>query len=284
MTASACFHCALPVDQDDEFQVEIDGELKPVCCPGCKAVAELIRDSGMSGYYDLREAPQPGVGRPSDDATEWQVFDRSDMLEAFARLDESRAEATLYVGKMYCAACGWLIESTLAGQKGVESAEVNPVTHRLRVAWRRDDTRFSSILGVLASLGYDPQPLAPASASRPEVAEQRSALKRLLVASLGMMQAMMFAIGLYAGDFQGMDADMQLFLGAAIFCRRMAGYSTPQLRHGSAGLNRGRCCVYCLDIRNAHGRRSCLVRLRGDVRVLPDARPFSRNARSSSVD
>jgi Cu2+-exporting ATPase len=217
MTSGACFHCALPVDREDEFQVEINGELKSVCCPGCKAVAELIRDSGMAGYYDLRETPQPGVGRPADDATEWQVFDRSDMLEAFATLDESRAEATVYVGKMYCAACGWLIESTLAGQSGVQSAEVNPVTHRLRVRWLPDEARFSSILGVLASLGYDPQPLAPASAARPEVAEQRSALKRLLVASLGMMQAMMFAIGLYAGDFQGMDADMQLFLRLVSF-------------------------------------------------------------------
>jgi Cu2+-exporting ATPase len=217
MTAGACFHCALPVDQDDEFQVEINGELKPVCCPGCKAVAELIRDSGMSGYYELRETPQPGVGRPAEDVNQWQVFDRTDMLEAFASLDERYAEATVYVGNMYCAACGWLIESTLARQKGVESAEVNPVTHRLRIRWRLGDTRFSSILGALAGLGYGPQPLAPASTARPELAEQRSALKRLLVASLGMMQAMMFAIGLYAGEFQGIDADMQLFLRLVSF-------------------------------------------------------------------
>ena len=157
MTAGACFHCALPVDRDDEFQVEINGELKSVCCPGCKAVAELIRDSGMAGYYDLRETPQPGLGRPADDATEWQVFDRSDMLEAFATVDERHAEATVYVGKMYCAACGWLIESSLAGQSGVESAEVNPVTHRLRVRWQRDETRFSSILGCLLYTSPSPR-------------------------------------------------------------------------------------------------------------------------------
>ena len=48
MSAGVCFHCALPLDPNNEFQVEIDGELKPVCCPGCQAVAELIRDTGMS--------------------------------------------------------------------------------------------------------------------------------------------------------------------------------------------------------------------------------------------
>lgn len=217
MNVRACFHCALPIDPNYEFQVEIDGELKPVCCPGCKAVAELIRDTGMSSYYAMREAPQPGVGRPPDDATEWQVFDRDDMLEAFAEQSDDNAEATIYVGGMYCAACSWLIESTLAALAGIDSADVNPVTHRVRVRWLCDKIGLGGILAALADLGYEPQPLAPESTARPEVAEQRRALKRLLVASLGMMQAMMFAIGLYAGDFQGMADDMQLFLRLVSF-------------------------------------------------------------------
>jgi Cu2+-exporting ATPase len=217
MNGGACFHCALPVDRIDEFQVEIDGDLKPVCCPGCKAVAELIRDTGMSSYYAMRDAPRPGVGRPPDDATEWDVFNSTDMLAAFADVSNDDAEVTIYVGGMYCAACSWLIESTLTRQAGILSAEVNPVTHRLRVRWQTEAIGLGGILAVLAKLGYEPQPLAPESAARPEVAEQRMALKRLLVASLGMMQTMMFAIGLYAGDYQGMEADMQRFLRLVSF-------------------------------------------------------------------
>ena len=211
-SAESCFHCALPVPTDCNITVEIDGGLQPVCCPGCKAVAELIRDSGMSRYYELRDAPDPGVGKPSDEVAEWQVFDRDDMLVAFAERRGETAEATLYVGGMYCAACSWLIETTLAKMAGVDAAEVSPVTHRLRVRWRLAEARFSEILGTLAQLGYQPQPLAPENTARPELVEQRKALKRLLVASLGMMQVMMFAIGLYAGDFQGMDQDMRRFL------------------------------------------------------------------------
>jgi len=217
MTAGACFHCALPVATRDKFQVKIDGELKSVCCPGCKAVAELIRDTGMSSYYAMREAPQPGVGRPPDDATEWQLFDRDDMLDAFADLGNDSAEATIYVGGMYCAACSWLIESTLSKAEGVDNADVNPVTHRVRVRWQPEHLGLGGILATLARLGYEPQPLAPESTARPEVAEQRTALKRLLVASLGMMQVMMFAVGLYAGDFQGMDDDMRYFLRLVSF-------------------------------------------------------------------
>ncbi len=215
--ADTCFHCALPVPPDCELTVDIESGRQPVCCPGCKAVAELIRDSGLGRYYELREAPDPGIGRPLEEAGEWQVFDSDDMLQAFAQTDAEFIEATVYVGAMYCAACSWLIETTLGKLDGVGSAEVNPVTHRLRVRWRKGDIPFSGILGTLAGLGYQPQPLAPESATRPELIEQRTALKRLLVASLGMMQAMMFAVGLYAGDYQGMDADMQRFLRLVSF-------------------------------------------------------------------
>ena len=212
MGLNGCYHCSLPVPPNTEFRVEIDGERRAVCCPGCKAVAELIRDAGMARYYTMRDTPQPGFGRPADDQAEWNVFNRSEMLDAFAEIGDERAEALIYVGKMYCAACSWLIESTLAKTPGVLSAGVNPITHRLRVSWRPEDLGLGDLLALLAGLGYEPQPLAPESAERPEVAEQRTALKRLVVASLGMMQVMMFAIGLYAGDFQGMSPDMQRFL------------------------------------------------------------------------
>ncbi|MEE4160968.1 MAG: heavy metal translocating P-type ATPase [Woeseiaceae bacterium] len=213
---TACFHCALPVI-DQRYTVDIDGEPRAVCCPGCKAVAELIRDSGMSRYYALREAPEPGVGKPEEDAGEWEVFNRRDMLDAFAASDADRAEATIYVGGMYCAACSWLIETTLKGTAGVAEADVNPVTHRLRVVFDSTVIGLGTLLATLSQLGYYPQPLAPDSTAAPEVQEQRAALKRLLVASLGMMQVMMFAVALYAGEFQGISADMERFLRLVSF-------------------------------------------------------------------
>jgi len=215
--ADRCFHCALPVTPDVRLTVEIDGKALPVCCPGCKAVAELIRDTGLSRYYELRDAPDPGVGRPPDEAIEWRVFDSDEMLDAFTTRHDGEREATVYVGGMYCSACSWLIETTLGRQAGVRSAEVNPITHRLRLRFPDGEATLSACLATLARLGYQPQPLSPDSRTRPEVTEQRTALKRLLVASLGMMQAMMFAVGLYAMDFQGIDADMQHFLRLVSF-------------------------------------------------------------------
>ena len=217
MSTNTCFHCALPNPAGSDFTVEIEGALRSVCCPGCKAVAELIRDSGMSNYYSMRDAPEPGAGKPSEDQAEWQVFNNDDMLAAFADLDESTAEVTIYAGGMYCSACSWLIETSLTSISGIQSADVNPMTHRVRVRWSHDVLGLGDILAKLADLGYRPQPLTADDSTRPEVSEQRTALKRLLVASLGMMQVMMFAVGLYAGEFSGIDANMQHFLRLVSF-------------------------------------------------------------------
>ena len=134
--AESCFHCALPIPANCDIRVEIGGRQRPVCCPGCQAVATLIRDAGLENYYQSRDMPDPGAVRPAEEAGEWQVFDREDMLAAFATRDGDRAEATVYVGGMYCAACSWLIDASLRRLPGIVGADVNPVTHRLRVAWQ----------------------------------------------------------------------------------------------------------------------------------------------------
>ncbi len=213
----ACFHCALPVPPGTDYVVEIDGSRKRVCCPGCKAVAELIVGAGMENYYSMRDAPAPGIVRPEADSDEWRIFDRDDMFEAFTRPDGKAAVATIYVAGMYCSACTWLVESTLARINGVLDAAVNPLTHRVSVRFAREKTGLGRLLASLSDLGYKPQPLTPEADQRPEVEEERKTLKRLLVASLGMMQVMMFAVGLYVGEFKGISPSMQQFLRLVSF-------------------------------------------------------------------
>ena len=68
--ADTCFHCALPNPRGCDLTVEIEGRSHKVCCPGCRAVAELIRDSGMSNYYSMRDAPLPGSGKAPEEMGE----------------------------------------------------------------------------------------------------------------------------------------------------------------------------------------------------------------------
>ena len=210
----ACFHCGLPVPAGLDLTARIDGEDRPMCCHGCKAVAELIGASGFDAYYRFREAP-PGdapAPPPGDDA-HWHGFDDPETLPLFAatRTDGAR-EAVLHVEGLYCSACSWLLENVLRRLPGVTEITVNTASSRLHVVWQPEATRFSAILGTIERLGYRPHPQSLTEAYSPRHHERRQALKRLLVAGVGMMQVMMFAVALYAGAFQGIDPEMRRFL------------------------------------------------------------------------
>jgi len=53
---TACFHCGLPVPKGEAWGIEFEGQWKPMCCPGCEAVAQAIIDSGLSSFYLKRTA------------------------------------------------------------------------------------------------------------------------------------------------------------------------------------------------------------------------------------
>ncbi len=207
-----CFHCGEPVPVSCDLTVQLDGRSEPVCCSGCQAVANLILESGQSRYYQFRTAT---AIKPSDENV--------DIVEAWKRYDSRQSlwgtpvkggacELLLQVEGIRCAACAWLIRSQLEARNGIEQVQVDVATGFVRINWRPDKLLLSKIAGILAGIGYRPHlPLAGAEAmGRQE--ERRSALKRLGVAGLGMMQVMMFAAGLYAGDAMGIDEAPERFL------------------------------------------------------------------------
>ncbi|MEA5445975.1 heavy metal translocating P-type ATPase [Gammaproteobacteria bacterium AB-CW1] len=208
-----CFHCGEAVPPELDLKVEVDGKSQPVCCHGCQAVASLILDSGLDAFYRYR--PEP-TGRPEEQPLDSQAFARFDEETVQAdfshRHEDGSREAALLVDGLYCAACGWLIERGLQDVEGVEEIRVNPATGRALLRWQPDRIRLSSLMAHMSRLGYQPHPVLPEAADSQAMKERRSALRRLIVAGLGMMQAMMFAVALYAGQFHGMEATHEQFL------------------------------------------------------------------------
>ena len=52
---SACFHCGEPIPPGVRIAARIDAREEPVCCHGCKAVAEFITGAGLDDYYQYRD-------------------------------------------------------------------------------------------------------------------------------------------------------------------------------------------------------------------------------------
>jgi Cu2+-exporting ATPase len=108
-----CFHCGEPCPAAPVITVERDGRSLPVCCEGCRAVSDLIFNSGLDRYYRFRE----GQARKAD-------VDIEALGEAWRSCDERRElwgtpssggryDLLLQTEGVRCAACAWLIRSRL---------------------------------------------------------------------------------------------------------------------------------------------------------------------------
>lgn len=211
-TARFCFHCGEPVPPACNLSVTVDGTPQPVCCAGCEAVANLILQSGQSSYYKFRTAK---AVRPEQEdaglAEAWKRYDERQSLWG-SPLKNGRYELLLQVEGIRCAACAWLIRSQLEARDGIDQVQVDVATGFVRINWNPEKLRLSRIAAILAGVGYRPHlPLAGAEAMGRQQ-ERREALKRLGVAGLGMMQVMMYAAGLYAGDAMGISEGFERFL------------------------------------------------------------------------
>ncbi|MGB1257986.1 MAG: heavy metal translocating P-type ATPase [Thiolinea sp.] len=217
--AVSCYHCGLDVPKYSNHHLVIDGESQPMCCLGCLAAAEFIQQHGMGEFYQYRgdQLPQGAVSGQFTDHSSWQYYDQPEVQQLYqqdaGQHDEQNVCTRIYVQGMYCNSCSWLIDSALSQLPGVEQIQLNPATHQVQLNWQPEQSRLSEILGTIARLGYQPRPLQASETSVDQrEAENRQSLKRLAVAGFGMMQVMTYAIGVYWGDYQGIDAGMRQFL------------------------------------------------------------------------
>lgn len=122
----------------------------------------------------------------------------ADALHTRWSLDAGEHEHVVFlVEGMRCAGCARGIEKAVGSLAGVEAVRVNGANARVSVDWRRGATALPQILDAVTRAGFTPVPLAGSEASAQYRRERRAALKRVGLASLGMMQAMMYLGALY---------------------------------------------------------------------------------------
>ena len=191
-----CYHCGLPVPASVNFPVVIDGQPRSMCCPGCQAVAMAIVDGGLESFYQYRTQTNRKID-PS--LTDFSIYDLPEVQSSFViPFTKDTRQASLLLEGLSCAACSWLIETHLKKNPAVKSVSVNVTTHRASLVWQADYP-LSILLKELADIGYQARPATDEQQQALIKKENRLALFRIGVAGFGSMQAMMVAVGLYAG-------------------------------------------------------------------------------------
>lgn len=235
MTAvKSCFHCGEPLPDGAPIFAQLGNCNQPVCCLGCKAVAEFISGSGLDAFYKHREAPSAELGLRAE-PSEWALYDDDDLLTRYVHDDGKKAEATIDIGGMYCSACVWLLDKALTRVDAIDSVIVNPSTHRAVIRWDQAQLRFSELLDAISQVGFKPAPTGVGLVGDDNDGEYRRALRRLIVAAAAGMQVMMFAVALYAGAHYGIEGRIEQFLRliSLLVCLPIVFYSARPFYAGA---------------------------------------------------
>ena len=207
----SCYHCGEDVPANTDFKVEILGEIRDMCCPGCETVAQTIVDSGLVSYYQYRTAPAEKADLVPEQLQALIHYDNADVQSEFVRNRENVSEVTLSLEGVSCAACAWLIEKQVSNTAGLVSIRVNTTTNRALLAWDKTQVRLSELLSVIHKLGYK---AAPFEADKQEASYHRMMkqyLYRLGIAGLATMQVMMLAVALYLEVFGDLEPEFKSY-------------------------------------------------------------------------
>lgn len=199
----ACFHCGESVTEGSRYDTLIDGVTQPMCCPGCKAIAETIIASGLKDYYrhrtELPEVSPADFNNADLEARDSLLFyDSTALQKQFMVRDGDYAEATFIIEGISCAACSWLIEHRMSQLPGIAKASLNLSNHRLFLRWHYASVNVSSIIEALTRLGYKATPFSATAQEEARYKENKIAIRRMALAGFGMMQMMMMAIPTYS--------------------------------------------------------------------------------------
>jgi len=247
-----CFHCGLPVPADTTYKVYIQKVKRPMCCPGCQAVAQAIVAGGMEDYYSYRtENAEQGQELVPEFLQQTLAYDLDAVQDSFVRHNENEAgdirEADLILEGITCAACIWLNERHIAALTGVKNIVVNYSTHRARLEWDNEQIKLSKILEAISQIGYLAHPYDPTRQQQLFEDERKQQIKRLGLAAVLGMQVMMIAVALYLGDYFGMEAQYEKFfywISLGLTLPVMLYSAQPffrtainDLKHGQAGMD-----------------------------------------------
>ena len=209
-SAVACAHCGLPVPAGQLRSAEPE----QYCCAGCRSVRALICSAGLEQYYALSalDRAEPSDARFPAETTDasYAEFSTPQFLRQHVEaLSPDSMRVELYLERVHCAACLWLVEKLPQLMSGVRSARLDLHRRVLELVWEPARVDLCAVARQLDRLGYPPRPYTDLRVRAARRGEQRRLLVRMGVAGAIAGNVMLIAFALYSGAFQGMASEFR---------------------------------------------------------------------------
>lgn len=268
-TEQNCALCGLPVGRSRN-RLEIHGEVHPFCCPGCKAVYQILINTPGLTSEGFRQAPAYRTAVAAGLIPDPTLA--SPLTVEVRAEPETGAELIIEIQGMWCSACSWLIENVLAKLAGVQSTRVHFLTDMAHVRYVPHRVRPEQILDTISKMGYGAR---PSEQDPVEHGTEARLFARLAITGILSLNVMMISWALYFGFFQDLGNDgvrlltytlwllatpAVLYGGYPIYGKALLG-----LRHGAMSME----TIITAGCFSAYGY-STVQMLRGDLHVYFD--------------
>src|SRR6187402_176721 len=148
---TTCYHCG-----DDCKNDSILIEDKAFCCQGCKTVYELLNENELCMYYDLRN--HPGIKIKRSNTERFAFLDNEEIVTKLLDFNEgTTARVRLYIPKIHCSSCIWLLENLYKLKNGITTSRVDFVKREISLSYDKRIITLRTIAELLESFGYSPE-------------------------------------------------------------------------------------------------------------------------------
>lgn len=154
------------------------------CCDGCESVFQLLSESGLSNFYQLKEKYQ--FAQPLQSST--KKIDRSDWR--FLEAEEQR----LHLEGIHCLGCLWVLEKLPSLEKGILESRLDLSSSILSIRIDSSKISWPHVKQWIERLGYRAKPINP-----DEAPSDRESIIRLGVAAFSAGNVMLLSVSIYGG-------------------------------------------------------------------------------------
>ncbi|MEM1063657.1 MAG: cation transporter, partial [Planctomycetota bacterium] len=192
-----CGHCGAEVPPRAGVR---RGE-RTFCCGGCAAAAELLPDgAGVEG---------------ATDETAFAWFEDPAFIADHVSKQGPLSSCRLSLDGLRCGSCVAVIERLPATLPGVLNARVRLDRRYIDLVWDEDAVGLARIAARLHEWGYEPSPYVGDAAREARSAEDRRRLVDIGIAGACAGNAMLIAVALYCGAFEGIERGAERLLEIA---------------------------------------------------------------------
>jgi Cu+-exporting ATPase len=145
-----CYHCG-----DDCIQSTLHYDEKTFCCDGCKTVYQILNENDLCNFYNIDE--NPGFKIKTSNKDSFAYLDNEDVINKLVNFRvQGKLKVTLFIPKIHCNSCLWLLEKLHKFNEGIERSEVNFINKEVTISINENKISLRQLVELIDSIGYTP--------------------------------------------------------------------------------------------------------------------------------